>query len=166
MAGEEASLCWNLHKAFASIRRFAKVLARAHFACIAVTTFYTPARTVHKRVKTHSIPALVPNHDCFNAHTTRPSGRWCPAYEVGRSLIQPGGTMKLKDRDWTEVERRFGATGSELMQEDKTVRAAFLALAVSGAAVLVGMAVYLIFLSPPSQDSDPSVSAMRRLIPM
>ncbi len=74
--------------------------------------------------------------------------------------------MKLKHRDWTEVERRFGATGSELMQEDKTVRAAFLALAVSGAAVLVGMAVYLIFLSPPSQDSDPGVSAMRRLIPM
>jgi hypothetical protein len=33
--------------------------------------------------------------------------------------------MKLKHRDWTEVERRFGATGSELMQEDKTVRAAF-----------------------------------------
>ncbi len=41
-----------------------------------------------------------------------------------------------------------------------------LALAIVGAAVLVGMAVDLICLSPPFQDSDPAVSAMRRWIPI
>ncbi len=69
--------------------------------------------------------------------------------------------MKLKNRDLTDVERRLGATGSRLLQEDRRVRAALLAVAVFGVVVLAGMAVYLICLSPPLQDSDPGVSAMR-----
>jgi hypothetical protein len=40
--------------------------------------------------------------------------------------------MKLKNRDWNEVERRLGATGSRFLQEDKRVRAALLAIAVFG----------------------------------
>jgi hypothetical protein len=69
--------------------------------------------------------------------------------------------MKLKNRDWNEVERRLGATGSRLLQEDKRVRAALLAIAVFGLVVLAGIAVYLIQMSTPLQDDDPGVSAMR-----
>ena len=68
--------------------------------------------------------------------------------------------MKLKNRDRTDVERRLEAAGSPLLQ-DRTVGAGLLALAVHGVAVLAGMAVYLICLSPPLQDSDPGVKALR-----
>jgi hypothetical protein len=69
--------------------------------------------------------------------------------------------MKLKNRDWTDVERRLGATGSRLLQEDRRVRAALLAIAVFGVVILVGIVIYLIHLSTPLQDNDPGVSAMR-----
>ena len=69
--------------------------------------------------------------------------------------------MKLENRDLNEVEQWFGTTDSALLQGDRTVRAALLAIVVIGVAVLAGMAVYLVCLSPPLQDSDPGVNAMR-----
>ncbi len=68
--------------------------------------------------------------------------------------------MKLENRDLNEVEQWFGTTDSALLQGDRTVRAALLAI------VVFGIAVYLVCLSPPLQDSDPGVSAMRRRVPM
>ena len=68
--------------------------------------------------------------------------------------------MKLKNRDWTDVERRLEATGSQILQ-DRTVRTGLLALAILGMAALAWMAVYLICLSPPFQDSDPAAKAIR-----
>ena len=69
--------------------------------------------------------------------------------------------MKLKNRYWTDVERRLGAADSQFLQEDRSIRAALLALATLGMAVLAGMTVYLVCLSPPLEDRDPGVSAMR-----
>ena len=69
--------------------------------------------------------------------------------------------MKLKNRDWTDVERRLGAADPQILQEDRTVRTGMLALVVFGVVILAGMAVYLICLSPPPQDSDPGIRAMR-----
>ncbi len=40
--------------------------------------------------------------------------------------------MKLKNHDWIEAERRLGAADSQLVQEDRTIRTALLALAVFG----------------------------------
>ena len=68
--------------------------------------------------------------------------------------------MKLKNRDLTEREQRLGAAGSQLLR-DRIVRAGLLALAVIGVAALAWMVVYLLCLSPPFQDSDPGVNAMR-----
>ncbi len=72
----------------------------------------------------------------------------------------PGATMKLKNRDWTEGERRLGAADSQLLPDNRIVRAALLAIAACGVAVLAWMAVYLICLSP-LEDDDPGVSIMR-----
>jgi hypothetical protein len=69
--------------------------------------------------------------------------------------------MKLKNRDLNEREQRLGVVGSPLLQADSTVRTTLLAIAVFGLAVLAGMAVYLVCLSPPLQDSDPGESALR-----
>jgi hypothetical protein len=68
--------------------------------------------------------------------------------------------MKLKNRDWTDAERRLGAADSQILQ-DRTVRTGLLALAILGMAALAWMAVYLICLSPPFQDSDPGASIIR-----
>ena len=68
--------------------------------------------------------------------------------------------MKLKNRDLTEREQRLGATDSQLLQ-DRIVRTGLLAIVTFGVAALACMAVYLIYLSPPFQDSDPGVTAMR-----
>ena len=71
--------------------------------------------------------------------------------------------MKLKNRDLNEGERKLETAGSQLAP-DRIVRTGMLTLAVCGVAVLAGIAVYLICLSPPLQDSDPGVSAMRSWI--
>jgi hypothetical protein len=68
--------------------------------------------------------------------------------------------MKLKNRDLTEGEQRLGATDSQLLQ-DRIVRTGLLAIVAFGVAALAWMAVYLICLSPPFQESDPAVNAMR-----
>jgi hypothetical protein len=69
--------------------------------------------------------------------------------------------MKIKTRDWTDVERRLEAADSQLVQDNRRVRAALLTIVILGGAALAWMAVYLICLSAPLQDSDPGVSAMR-----
>jgi hypothetical protein len=69
--------------------------------------------------------------------------------------------MKLKNRDWTDVERRLGAADSQLLPDNRLVRAALLAITAVGLAALAWMAVYLICLSPPFQDSDPGEKAIR-----
>jgi hypothetical protein len=68
--------------------------------------------------------------------------------------------MKRKNRDWTEVEQRLGAGGSQILQDNGMVRATLLAIVTLGVAVLAWMAVYLVCLSSPLQD-DPAASAMR-----
>ena len=72
--------------------------------------------------------------------------------------------MKLKNYDWDDLERRLGTTDSRLVRDSKPVRGALLALAVFGVAVLAGVALYLVCLSPPLQDSDPGVTALRSRI--
>ncbi|MBL0403705.1 hypothetical protein JKG68_06995 [Microvirga aerilata] len=69
--------------------------------------------------------------------------------------------MKLKNYDWDDLERRLGTTDSRLVRDSRSVRAALLALAVFGVAVLAGVAVYLVCLSAPFQDSDPAANALR-----
>ncbi len=69
--------------------------------------------------------------------------------------------MKLKNRDWTEVEQRFGVTGPKLLQENQSVRAALLATVICCVAILAGMAFYLVCVYPPPHDSDPGVITMR-----
>jgi hypothetical protein len=69
--------------------------------------------------------------------------------------------MKLKNRDWTDVERRLGAADSQLLPDNRLVRAALLAITAVGLAALAWMAVYLICLSPPFEDSDPGEKAIR-----
>jgi hypothetical protein len=52
--------------------------------------------------------------------------------------------MKLKNRDWTDVEQRLKAIDTPLLQQDRTVRAAFLTLDIFGVAALIGIVGYLI----------------------
>jgi hypothetical protein len=72
--------------------------------------------------------------------------------------------MKHKNREWTELEQRLGVASPELLDGDKTIRAALLALAVIGVAVLSGALVFLICAAPPLQDSDPVVRALRQQV--
>ena len=72
--------------------------------------------------------------------------------------------MKLKNRDWIEGERKLRAADHQLVQEDRTMRKALLALAVLGVVLLAGTAVYIVCLSPLFQDSDPGVTALRSRI--
>jgi len=44
--------------------------------------------------------------------------------------------MKLKNRDWTDVEQRLKAADSPLLQQDRIVRAALLTIAIFGVAAL------------------------------
>jgi hypothetical protein len=69
--------------------------------------------------------------------------------------------MKLKNRDWTDGERRLGAANSQFLPDNRLVRAALLAITAVGLAALAWMAVYLICLSPPFEDSDPGEKAIR-----
>ncbi len=69
--------------------------------------------------------------------------------------------MKLKNRDWTDVERRLGAADSQLLHDNRLVRAALLVITALGVAALAWMAVYLICLAPPLQNDDPGANAMR-----
>ena len=62
--------------------------------------------------------------------------------------------MKLKDRAWTDVERRPGAD-SQLLPNTRIVRTTLLAITAVALAALAWMAVYLICLSPPFEDGDP-----------
>ncbi len=55
--------------------------------------------------------------------------------------------MKLKNRDWTEGERRLGTVGSRLEQQDRIVCTALSAIIVFGVAVLAVVAGYLVCLS-------------------
>jgi hypothetical protein len=69
--------------------------------------------------------------------------------------------MKLKNRDWTDGERRLGAADFQLLPNTRIVRTTLLAIAAFGLAALAWMAVYLICLSPPFEDSDPGEKAIR-----
>ncbi len=69
--------------------------------------------------------------------------------------------MKLKNHDWTDVERRLGATDFQPLPNTRIVRAALLAITALGLAALAWMAVYLVCLSPPVEDSDPGEKAIR-----
>ena len=69
--------------------------------------------------------------------------------------------MKLKNHGWTDMERRLGAADSQLLPNTKRVRTTLLAITAVGLAALAWMAVYLICLSPPFQDSDPGEKAIR-----
>ena len=69
--------------------------------------------------------------------------------------------MKLRNHDWTDVERGPGAAGSQLLPNTKIVRTALLAITAVGLAALAWMAVYLICLAPPFKDSDPGEKALR-----
>jgi hypothetical protein len=51
--------------------------------------------------------------------------------------------MKLKNRDWTEVERRLKAVDTPLLQQDRTVRTALLTIVIFGVAALAGVVGYL-----------------------
>jgi hypothetical protein len=53
--------------------------------------------------------------------------------------------MKLKNRDWTEAERRLKAVDTPLLQQDKTVRAALLTVVIFGMAALAGVVGYLVW---------------------
>jgi hypothetical protein len=55
------------------------------------------------------------------------------------------GTMKLKNRDWTDVEQKLKAIGAPLLQQDRTVRAALLTIAIFGVAALIGVVGYLVW---------------------
>jgi hypothetical protein len=55
------------------------------------------------------------------------------------------GTMKLKNHDWTDGEQRLKAIDTPLLQQDRTVRAALLTLAVFGVAALIGIVGYLVW---------------------
>ena len=68
--------------------------------------------------------------------------------------------MKLKNRDWTEGEQKLGAAGSQLLEQDRIVRAGLLIIAVIGVAALAWMVIILVCLSP-LQDDDPGASIMR-----
>ncbi|MBL0408261.1 hypothetical protein JKG68_30740 [Microvirga aerilata] len=68
--------------------------------------------------------------------------------------------MKLKNRDWTKAEQRLGAADSQVLHDNRIVRAALLVIAAFGVAVLAWMAVYLVCLSSHEND-DPAAKAMR-----
>ena len=51
--------------------------------------------------------------------------------------------MKLKNRDWTERERRLKAVDTPLLQQDRIVRAALLTIVLFGMAALAGVVGYL-----------------------
>jgi hypothetical protein len=53
--------------------------------------------------------------------------------------------MKLKNRDWTEAERRLKAVDTPLLQQDRIVRATLLTLATFGVAALIGIVGYLVW---------------------
>jgi hypothetical protein len=53
--------------------------------------------------------------------------------------------MKLKNRDWTDLERRLEAVDSPLLQQDRIVRAALLTIAIFGIAALAGVVSYLVW---------------------
>ena len=55
---------------------------------------------------------------------------------LGRST---GGSMKLKDRDLTERERRLKAVDIPLLQQDRLVRTALLTIVLFGVAALAGV---------------------------
>ena len=60
---------------------------------------------------------------------------------LGRST---GGSMKLKDRDLTERERRLKAVDTPLLQQDRIVRAALLTIVLFGVAALAGVVSHLV----------------------
>jgi hypothetical protein len=51
--------------------------------------------------------------------------------------------MELKDRDWTERERRLKAVDIPLLQQDRLVRTALLTIVLFGVAALTGVVGYL-----------------------
>ena len=51
--------------------------------------------------------------------------------------------MELKDRDWTERERRLKAVDIPLLQQDRLVRTALLTIVLFGVAALAGVVGYL-----------------------
>jgi hypothetical protein len=53
--------------------------------------------------------------------------------------------MKLKNRDWTDVEQRLKAVDAPLLQQDRTVRAALLTIVIFGMAALAGVVGYLVW---------------------
>jgi hypothetical protein len=55
------------------------------------------------------------------------------------------GTMKLKNRDWTNGELRLKTIDTPLLQQDRTVRAALLTIAIFGVAALAGIVGYLVW---------------------
>jgi hypothetical protein len=61
--------------------------------------------------------------------------------------------MKLKQRDWTEGERRLAAVPQPL-QQDRITRAALLAVVLFAVAVLAGLVSYLVCLSVTFHDLD------------
>jgi hypothetical protein len=71
-----------------------------------------------------------------------------PQFSRGREDDRPSlkrGTMKLKNRDWTDGELRLKAIDTPLLQQDRTVRAALLTLAIFGVAALTGVVSYLVW---------------------
>ena len=69
--------------------------------------------------------------------------------------------MKLKNRDWTYGERTLGAANFQLLPNSRIVRTTLLAITAIGLAALAWMAVYLICLASPFEDSDPGEKALR-----
>ena len=60
--------------------------------------------------------------------------------------------MKLKNRHWTERERRLGDVEVPLLQQDRISRATLLVITVFGAMVLAAVVGYLALYSPTSRD--------------
>jgi hypothetical protein len=69
--------------------------------------------------------------------------------------------MKLKQRDWTEQERRLGGAVSRLVQQDRLIRAASLAIVAFGVAVLAAVAGYLVCVSATPQDTTARANIIR-----
>ena len=61
--------------------------------------------------------------------------------EDGRSQV--GGSMKFKDHNLTERERRLKAVDTPLLQQARIVRAALLTIVLFGVAALAGVVSYL-----------------------
>jgi hypothetical protein len=53
--------------------------------------------------------------------------------------------MKLKNRDWTDLDLRLKAADTPLLQQDRTVRAALLITVIFGVAALTGIVGYLVW---------------------